>query len=143
MTECENLKNRAGSSELQRSHDGDSLGRNMDGRAYRLQALAAALTAVQAPANLVEFAGHTGEQHQQLAQYNKDRQGQGHHEAGGQVETVGLLLKRSLPAEQQAMEGRDEQRDVAQSGLEKDEMRSLRSSKERKVTDPLRHTTHP
>lgn len=109
----------------------------MDSRAYRLQALAAPLTAVQAPANLVEFAGHAGEQHQQLAQYDEYRQGQGHHEAGGQVETVGLLLKGSLPAEQQAVEGSDEQGDVTQSGLEKDGMTHYGTAKGEKLT------THP
>lgn len=85
----------------------------------------------------MEFAGYTGEQHQQLAQYNKHRQGQGHHKAGGQVETVGLLLKGSLPAEQQAMEGSDEQGDVAQSGLEKDGMTHYGTAKREKLT------THP
>lgn len=132
MTGCENLNKGAGISELQRSHDGDSLRRNVDSRAHRLQALAAVLTAVQAPANLVEFAGHAGEQHQQLPQYNKHWQGQGHHEAGGQVETVGLLLKGSLPAKQQAVEGSNEQGNVAQSGLEKDRMTHYGTAKRAK-----------
>ncbi len=90
----------------------------MGSRAHWLQALAPELTAVLASANPVELAGHTGEQHQHLPQYDTHWQGQGHHEAGGQVETVGLLLKGSLPAKQQAMEGSNEQGDVAQSGLE-------------------------
>lgn len=92
----------------------------MDGRAHRLQALAAALAAVQAPANLVEFGGHAREQHQHLPQNDQHRQGQGHHEARGQVETVGLLLEGSLPAEQEAVKCSNEQGDVAQSGLGKD-----------------------
>lgn len=93
----------------------------MDGRADRVQALATVLTAVQAAADLVELAGHAGEQHQQLPQYNAHWQRQGHHEAGGQVEAVRLLLKGSLPAKQKAVEGRDEQGDVTQSGLGTDQ----------------------
>lgn len=90
----------------------------MGSRAHWLQALAPILTAVLAPADPVELVGHTGEQHQHLPHYDTYRQGQGNHKAGGQVETVGLLLKGSLPAKQQAVEGSDEQGDVAQSGLE-------------------------
>lgn len=73
----------------------------------------------------MEFAGHTGEQHKHLAQYDTHWQGQGDHEAGRQVEAVGLLLKSSLPSKQQAVEGSDEQGDVAQSGLQQRQGDSL------------------
>lgn len=66
----------------------------------------------------MEFAGNTREQHQHLSQYDTHRQGQGHHETRGQIETVGLLLKGSLPAKQQTVEGGNEQGDVSQSGLQ-------------------------
>lgn len=100
-----------------RSHDGHSLGGDVDSRAHRLQALAADPAAVLAAADPVQLGGHAGEQQQQLAQDDQHRQGQRHHEAGRQVEAVGLLLEGPLPAKQEAMERGDEQGDVAQSGL--------------------------
>lgn len=100
------------------SHDGDSLRWNVGSRAHRLQALAPVLTAVLTPADPVEFAGNAREKHQHFPQYDAHRQGQGHHETWGQIETVGLLLEGSLPAKQQAVEGGDEQGNVSQSGLE-------------------------
>lgn len=115
---CENPSKEADSSVLQRSHDGDPLRRNVGSRPHGLQALAPVLAAVHAPADPVELAGDAGEQHQHLSQYYAHGQGQGHDEAGGKVETVGLLLKGSLPAKQQAVEGGNEQSNVAQSGLE-------------------------
>lgn len=100
------------------SHDGDSLRRDVCSRAHGLQALAAVLTAVHAAADLVQLAADAGEQHEHLPQNHTHGQRQGHHEAGGQVEAVGVLLEGFLPAEQQAVQGRDEQSDVAQRGLE-------------------------
>ena len=115
---CENLSKGADSYVLHWSHDGDSLRWNMGSWTHWLQALAPVLTAIHSPADPMELAGNTGKQNHHLSQYHTNRQGQGHHEAGGQVETVGLLLKGPLPPKQQAMEGGNEQGNVAQSGLE-------------------------
>ena len=66
----------------------------------------------------MQLEGHAGEQQHHLAQDDAHRQGQRHHKVRGQVEAVGVLLERPLPAEQQAVEGGNEQRDVAQRGLQ-------------------------
>lgn len=90
----------------------------MHGRAHWLQALAADLAAVLAAADPVQLGGHAREQQQHLAYDDQNGQGQRHHEAGRQVEAVGLLLEGPLPAEQEAVQGGDEQGDVAQGGLQ-------------------------
>lgn len=108
------LQQRAGA---WRSHDGHSLGGDVNGRAHRLQALAADPAAVLAAADPVQLGGHTGDQQQHFAQDDKHWQGQRHHEAGRQVEAVGLLLEGPLPAKQEAVQRGDEQGDVAKGGL--------------------------
>ena len=79
--------------------------------------LEAAADVLRSPADAVELTGHAGEQQEHLAQNDAHRQGQGHHEAGRQVETVGFFLEGPLPAKEQRVEGSDEQGDVAQGGL--------------------------
>lgn len=88
----------------------------MCGQAHWIKAVS--LSAVlAAPTDPVELPGHAGEQQDHLSQNDAHRQGQGHHEAGGQVEVVGLLLEGPLPAEQQGVECGNEQSDIAQSRL--------------------------
>lgn len=89
----------------------------MDGRAHRLQALAPDPAAVLPAADPVQLGGHAWEQQQHLPQDDQHWQGQSHHEAGRQVEAVGLLLEGPLPAEQEAVQRGDEQSDVAKGGL--------------------------
>ena len=104
------------------SHDGDPFGGHLHGRGARRGGLgperAGGLAVLAAAADTVKLEGHAGEQQHHLAQDDANRQGQRHHKVRGQVEAVGVLLERPLPAEQQAVEGGNEQRDVAQRGLQ-------------------------
>lgn len=73
------------------------------------------LAGLPAPADTVQLAAEAGQQQQDLAQDHRDGEYQGEHEAGRQVEAVGLLLKGPTPPEQQAMKCGNQEGNITQS----------------------------